>query len=506
MQNIFKYQILSVILLYFMFVGLKTSQAQEMLGLTQSNYGGSLSAISNPANINHSKILFDVNLISGNLFLRNNFAYIPHEDASIWDLFFNSDQLPTYGNKSNNFTYYDNQSLKFANVNWRTQGPSAMFTFGKHGFGINTALRFITYANRLPWEIPVIGYESLKYTPLHNIEFNDYDFDVASSTWLEIGLTYAYDIIKYNRTELTAGITVKPLFGLTGVAGNIRNADYMILDDSTINFNNVDADLAFALPVDYNTNSVPGGQSYITGTGVGVDLGVVYVKKRYEIRDRFRGRNCEKPYNPYAYKLGFSILDIGRINYKKNAQEHTFENVSAYWSSIDTTGFENVNAFMGNLSELFYGDRDASYRGDNFKIGLPTAVSLQADLYVKRNIFLNAYWIQPVKLYKYSLRRAAVFAITPRYETPLFEASLPVSIYDYQYVRIGLSLRFWFFTIGTERLGTYLGLADINGMDFYGSIKFHLTKGSCKFKGPNKCLNYEFGIPEKDRQLYRKRR
>ena len=98
-----------------------------------------------------------------------------------------------------------------------------------------------------------------------------------------------------------------------------------------------------------------------------------------------------------------------------------------------------------------------------------------------------------------------MLAITPRYETEWLEVSMPVSLYNYKYPRIGLSVRFLYFTVGTERLGTYLGLADINGMDIYASIKFHLKMGGCKFKGPNKCLNYEYGISEEDHKLYRKR-
>ncbi len=504
MSHYCKYLRFSVVLLLLMGVKINAVKSQEMLGLIQSNYGGSLSAISNPANINHSKLYFDINLFSGDIFFRNNFAYIPKDDATIWSIIFKPEELPVYGNDNTNFTYYDNQELKFADINLRLQGPSAMFYYGRHGFGISTAFRFITFGSRMPWEVPVIGYESLKYDPLHSIYFKDYDMDVASSSWFEAGLTYAYDIIKYDRTKLTAGITVKPLFGLTGVASSIRNADYIIMDDSTINFNNLDGDLAIALPVDYNDNSVPGGQ-VIQGNGVGFDIGVVYAKKKYDIKDHYRGRNCEKRYNPYVYKIGFSILDIGSLSFKKNAQEHSFDNVSANWSSIDTTGFTNVNEFMGNLSELFYGDREASYKGNRFKIGLPTAMSLQAVLYIKRNIYLNAFWLQPVKTSKYYLHRASVVAVTPRFETPWFEASLPVSVYDYRYMRIGLSLRFWFLTIGTERLGTYLGMADINGMDFYASLKLNFVKGACKFKGPNKCLNYEFGISEKDRKLYRKR-
>jgi len=489
-----------------MFTGILSVSAQEMVGLTSSNYGGSISAIANPANINHSKIFFDINLVSANGFVRNNFAYIPKKDVKIWDLFFGDpDQLPKYGRDSINFTYYDNQELKFANINIRVVGPSFMYYTGRHGFGISTALRFMTTGNRIPWEIPVFSYEGLKFDALHNINFADYNFDFASGAWFELGLTYAYDIIKYNRTQLSAAITVKPLYGLGGVASSIRNGNYIVLDDSTINFINVDGDMAYSLPINYTDNSIPGGTPTVKGSGMGVDLGVVYSKKRHDIIKHYNVRPCEKPYNDYVYKVGFSILDIGRINYKQNAVEHTFNNVSAYWPSIDTLGFENVNSFMGNLSEVFYGDRDASYSGNSFKMGLPTAASLQADFYLNKHLYLNAIWIHPLHLYKYSFKRNAMLAITPRYETEWLEVSMPVSLYNYKYPRIGLSVRFLYFTVGTERLGTYLGMADINGMDIYASIKFHLKMGGCKFKGPNKCLNYEYGISEKDHKLYKKR-
>ena len=50
------------------------------------------------------------------------------------------------------------------------------------------------------------------------------------------------------------------------------------------------------------------------------------------------------------------------------------------------------------------------------------------------------------------------------YETPYFEASLPVSLYDWRYPRVGLSLRYHFLSIDVTDLngngctvnGTYL--------------------------------------------------
>ncbi|RLD91026.1 MAG: hypothetical protein DRJ09_02320 [Bacteroidetes bacterium] len=505
MNKLIKYIKVSTLVVLLVFANINLARAQEMLGLTMGNYAGSLSALSNPGNINQSKIFFDIHLTSVALFARNNFAYIPKNDATLYDLFLkSSDQLPVYGKDNNHFTYYNNHDLKFAQVNVRVQGPSAMFYSERHGFGISTAVRFFTSGNRIPWEIPVVSYEGLDYDPLHNIQFNDYSFDVGSSAWFELGLTYAYDIIKYNRTQLTAGITVKPLYGLGGIDGTIQNGNYIILDDSTVNFLNVDTDLGYALPIDYDDNTL-GVSPTVKGSGLGIDIGVVYSKKRNDIIKHYHVRPCEKPYDAYIYRIGFSLLDIGRVNYKYNSQLHSFENVSAYWPSIDTTGFQSMNSFVGNLSGVFYGTRDGSFRENNFKVGLPTAASFQGDFYLFKNIYLNTFWIHPIKLYKYSLRRNAVVAISPRFETKWFEVSVPVSLYNYKYPRVGLAVRFLYFTIGTERLGTYLGMADLNGMDIYGSIKINFTKGGCKFKGPNKCLNYEYGISEDDHKLYRKR-
>ena len=84
-------------------------------------------------------------------------------------------------------------------------------------------------------------------------------------------------------------------------------------------------------------------------------------------------------------------------------------------------------------------------------------------------------------------------AIIPRYETKYFELSVPISLYDYNYPRVGIAARFYFITIGTERLGTYLGLSDMNGMDIYASIKIGINKGSCKERCGGACDNNNFG-------------
>ena len=73
------------------------------------------------------------------------------------------------------------------------------------------------------------------------------------------------------------------------------------------------------------------------------------------------------------------------------------------------------------------------------------------------------------------MRRPALIAITPRYETRLFEINLPVSLYDFRDPAIGLAVRIYSLVIGTEKLGTFLNLTDVRGMDVYFSLGININ-------------------------------
>jgi len=154
---------------------------------------------------------------------------------------------------------------------------------------------------------------------------------------------------------------------------------------------------------------------------------------------------CAQKYDEYVYRIGVSILDIGRVKYTTNAQLHSYDDVSKYWSSLDTLDFFNVNDFISGISNTFYGDPDASLVSNTIKIGLPTALSVQADFSLPNNMYIGGFWIHPIRLNMNSLRRPAQLAVVPRYETKYFELSLPLSLYEYQYPRVGIAARLLFF-------------------------------------------------------------
>ncbi len=481
------------VLIIAIFIGGK-GYSQEMLGVTLGNYSGITGTMLNPARMTTNKIYFDINIATADVFVRNNFVYIPKGDVSIWNMFKKDYQFPTYGKYNRNVLYYENSALKNATVNVRVMGPSAMLQVGDHAFGITTGVRYLMTGNRIPWDVAEISYNGLNYTPLHNIEFNDNNFDFNTSAWMEIGFSYAYNILKTYDTQITAGISIKKLWGYAGGYMSGQNVNYIVVDDSTINIKNLNAEVGFSAPVDYNTNDFISSGTTFRGSGIGLDIGAVFIKKRNYSANKWRGKKlCSQKYDDYIYRIGVSIVDIGRVKYTTNTQLHSYNDVSKYWSSVDTINFNNINSIMGQISETFYGDPTASLISNSIKVGLPTALSIQFDYNFTNNFYLGAMWIHPLRLNMHTLRRPAQLAFVPRYETKYFELSIPVSLYEYQYPRVGVAVRLYFLTVGTERLGTYLGLADLNGIDVYASLKFSINKGSCKSKFGGACSNQNFG-------------
>lgn len=481
--------------------------SQEMFGVTLGNYNGLTGAIINPAIMTNTRNYLEINFLAADIFANNTMAYIPASDLTIWEALNPNTKFPVYGSKNNSFLIYNNRDKKSAIQNTRILGPSAMFQYGKHAFAITTGFRFFTSANNIPWEMPVFGYEGMDYGPINNVNFNDYDIDAETQAWMEVGLSYAYEVYHFMDDQVTVGVTARKLWGYAGVYGQINNANYIIPNDSVLNILNLNGETAFSVPVDYSTNDFPVNDPVFKGSGVGFDVGVIYTKRRYVDDNRWE-KPCGQEFKDYIYRIGLSVIDIGRIKYSHNAQVHSYDDVSAYWVNYDTISYSTVNDVVGEISNVFYGDPTASYRGNSFMIGLPTALSLQFDYHPLRlrDVYFGLVWIQPVRFNRHRLRRPAQISIVPRYETKYLEFSLPISLFEYRYPRVGFAARFAFLTIGTERIGTYLGLGDLNGLDIYFSIKLNIAKGSCKKVVPVKCLNYEYGYSDKDKARFRKRK
>lgn len=468
-----KIAILFLVLFASLFV-----RGQEMWGVVGTNYSGSNSALLNPALMHGSKLYMDINLLTADMFAESNYLFIPREDYRPGLYLQEGAELPTYGRKNQSFDHYTEERRYSAYSNIFAKGPSAMLVYNQHAFGIHTAGRTVVSGNQLPYDITNFAYESLDYYPQWNVNYLDDDLSFGAMAWGEIGLSYANLFYKYGFDQWSAGLTVKYLMGFSGAYLRVDNLDYLVLNDSTVDIRNMDAEAGFALPIGLNNNDFPDGPNF-KGSGVGLDLGITYTRMRQGHSNRKYRQLCKQPHKDYIYRIGFSILDLGGISFKNNAQKHAYDGVSHYWPQIDTLTYSNVNNLAAELSNRFYGDPTASLLAEQMRMSLPTALSLQFDYHYFENWYIGGAFIYPIMFSNSYLKRPAQIAAIPRYESRHFELSVPLSLYEFTKPRIGLAARVYFITVGTDKLGSYLGMSDFTGADLYFSIKINFGKGFC---------------------------
>ncbi len=460
--------------------------SQQMLGLGFDNYNGAAGAALNPAFLTNSKVYLDVNLITADFFLENNIGYINKDSTGFWDLV-RMARKKSYQQKNVNLIAYENQDKKDFAVSSRFQGPSVMIQKGRQAIALGVAVRSLSTGTDIPYQF-VASHGRLSDSVLLHNSFNDYNFNLSSLSWVEIGLNYAYDLIDRGNTKLSVGAGVKYIFGVAGAYVATRNLNFSVPNTKTLDVKNYDGNIGFSLPVDYDNPNKSNFDPKFKGHGLGLDVGFLYTRLK-TFTDPGEKRLCAKPYADYVYKLGVSIMDIGGIWFNHHTQIHQFDNRSANWQEFDTVQSTSINGTMRMLSDVFYGAPNKSLTDTTMFLSLPTTLSIQYDYHFEGNFYLGAYWQQPLRFRLKSVRQPSILAVIPRYETRVFGASLPVSVYNYEKIRVGASLRFYSFTVGTEKLGTFLGIGDLTGMDLYFSVRFNLDKGSCLSYKNGACSN-----------------
>ena len=471
-----------------------------MLGTVLGNYAGVTGAQLNPSAIHNSKTYFDLQLIGADLFIQNNYLFMARKDYRFGHFFQSGYTLPShqeqYGTEERIFYAVSNKRFKNVFLDIRINGPGAMLVWKKHAFAITTSFRSMVSGQHIPYEIANFAYLGLNYSPQQNINYIDSDpFRVSAMAWSEIGLTYAYEVYAHGFNKISAGISVKRLFGYAGLYEYTRNINYIVPNDSTINVKNLNAEYDISLPYSYSDNKA--GSNLVVGHGMGFDLGFTYSRLKRMHEETYSGRLCEKPYEDYLYRVGIALVDIGAIRFTSNALTYSIDNKSSYWENVNRIKFNSIQQILDTLSFQFYGDPNAAKRDNKFYIWLPATLSIQFDYHYTQFWYINGSLLYGIKIAPNSIYRPADLSITPRYERDWFEADIPVSLYDWYLPRIGLSLRFYYLTIGTDKLGWFFHMSNLTGMDFYFTIKYFLGKGSCRSYKSKGCQEKNFQIKSK---------
>ncbi len=471
-----------VTMLFLLLFGGNSTFAQDMLGIRNSNYAGIQGLGMNPASIHTSRIDIDINLIGIGATIENDFIYIPQDELKFFG-------IKNIMNKMDNKEYLDEFQFQNAEGLYNAYsavavyGPGAMFNIkNKHTFAITTQFRHHVSANDVDGHIAKYAVEGLGYDPLHGNVFSATDFQLNILNWLEYGLSYATTLKETEKGSLTMGVTLKLLNGLAGAYAENPDLRYDVLNDSDMVFlpgSSIDYGRT-----DYNSfDEVSNYGDFVNGSGFGADIGFTYdfLKDPSEWQYEMDGAKQHDPtLNRYKLRLGFSVIDLGKINFKDNSGVYHLEtNDIGYYNDYNVDEFDDNIDFDKSMSAIFYnGDSLASFRNDDFKMNLPTALSLQVDWNAYKKFYVNAAYTQGIKNSKPGVDKANVLSVTPRYETKWFDVSLPISYYNYasDVTRIGLAMRFASFYIGSDRIGSLFGLSDMYGMDVYAGLKFSINK------------------------------
>ncbi len=449
------------VVLLFIFFSVQEMIAQEMWGISNSNFAGQMGMGLNPSTMVAAPYSFEINLISGDIFIQNSYIYIKRRSSliakSVKGEAVSDDRI------SDRYT----NTLKSGYAQILLKGPSLLINRGNFAFGLHTAMRMGLSARRVPFHLAKFMYKGFNYDPQHGIPFHSGAFQAAMLHWSEIGLSGGMVLNESGENLLTGAVTLKYLLPLNALFIDVGSIDYLVPSSDLLIVENLSGSYGHTA-FDQDGNMT--GQLFsIKGQGFGGDIGFTWMVGRLE-----RAYECGKrsrAFRKYKFRTGFSLVDLGYARLSSNAGVYSFRNRSMQWPGMDTVKFSGLSAFDSSLSSHFFNDPEASRSGDGFSMMTPVAASIQVDYCLAPGWYVNASVIQRIPLGKNRILRPNQLSITPRYETRNLEVALPFSLYDYTRPRFGLALRYGFFVLGTDKIGAFTGLWDVSGADIYFGIK-----------------------------------
>lgn len=455
------------------------THSQNALGIVNGNYAGSNGAMINPSSMANTKLKSDINLLSVSAFVENNYLYFPSRESSIIKLFngvydFHFIPKPYGTGERKVYAYYQDKSNKNIFVNARLTGPSVMYSYKDNVFALRTGVRIMSSTRRLPYDLANFSFYGMDFKPQHNVNYQRDNYDMVSMAWSEISLSYATVLKRSFRSLWSAGISAGPVFGNSGAYMSGGQTEYIAYNDSVLNVENLNAEFGVCVPVDYDDNDVDLFNSMIRGLGWGMDVGITWQYRNRPYQRKPLDEFYKKRFEDYKLKIGISVLDIGWLKFNRNAQKHEFINVHNNYILTNKLNYENLNDEMKVVSNLFYGDSNASVSDYKFRMYLPAALSAQFDYHIKDGWFMNSTLILPLVYASPMVERPVVLSLTPRFECRFIEFNLPFVLYDFKYPRMGLSFRLEGLTVGTDNLGCFFSSKDFTGADVYISYKINI--------------------------------
>ena len=446
---------------------------QNILSFSNDQYSGINGSIFSPTTPYFNPNKWDINIISEDILLTNDYVYV--SDQNVLGLLKGETKSANIkagirGDTHSNIIDFTTKNFVSYHLENDIMGPSVSFKkkINDQSFrlGIFTRLRTQGSVKELN--------NYFRFSNQKEIEPKEYYFDPTKTNamnWAELGLNLSTNLFTTSSSELIVGANIKYLLGLDGAYIKSKNAIKLEAEPTlTSTIDNPDADIYasnYDIEAGYSTNYDFDRDKYVVrnrGNGIGVDLGISYVKRR---------ANDEL----YDFKFSANLLDVGLVKFR--GDNHHFYNPSQKVQiknnpNLDDIEFENIDQYLQILSKEVYGDETQSKTGNNFSIGLPTSLHLNLSKKIIENHYLNFNWMQRIPVFENSLKRTNILQTSYTIQKDGFGIGPSLSIYDYENVTFGGYIRIGPLILGSDNaIPIVFKQKRLTSANFYFGLKFY---------------------------------
>ena len=319
----------------------------------------------------------------------------------------------------------------------------------KNSIGYSFRIRQFGNLDGLTTEWTAADFNNFDSTKPLNTPISFEKFGLQQFIYSEHRFNYARVIQEGTEHFIKAGVAVKIING--------HDATYLYADEGSFEFQNKDNGV-----VTFNETTFEYGRAEKNNAfssrklALGFDLGAVYEyrpdydKFKYDMDGEKNIERYDK--NKYLFKIGVSLIDIGRVKFTKDTNSYNFITGSnqVNLNSLSDINIGNFNgngiSFFKNFNAFADSSTKTADQNETFKMNLPTSFNLQFDYNVWKNFYASYGGLIPVKLKSDPTKShfKAIHSFSARYEVARWSAILPISFQRTGQINVGAAGRYVF--------------------------------------------------------------
>ncbi len=437
------------------------AKAQNLLGIANSNYAGTNGLYLNPASIADSKYRFFMNFFTFDFYIANNYFQSGQKLSVLLKNYEDFKVVKMIERSNGNFfgLGFDIRPFNFlVRIN------------EKNSFALGVRPRLLINATDVSQNIYTLArFEGNSFADAYRFyPFKSARGNLNINALAEYRGTYARTLWSEGNHYLKAGATLKYLQGFGGLTIQGKNVDFFIDDDDYYNMEQGEITIGYSDPRFADFNSPQDAFRGKLANGFGADLGVSYEfrpnpnENKYQMDGETR---TDHRMITYKYRIGLSLIDIGRITYKlQDSRFYTINrNTLTIVKRFDVSQPDSLAKDLGaNLNQI-----TAPY-----KTTLPTMLFTTFDYKLANKLYANLTYGQSLRRKSaIGMHQASFVSITPRYESRLLEFALPMMLSEnFSNFNVGLSMRLAYLFIGSDNIIGTLFSETASGANIYTGL------------------------------------